>query len=253
MVNNNPNDLVPVGPTADSNPVPGLEWATLATLSDNGAPCWGAAGQAGARLTMFKFDILHLLPKLLDGDNNWTGRRLVNDAELTSNFAENGQAYGLHTVRLPEGTGDQAVQSAGAALVVIYRNPSEPLTKIVMYDGAHPGATMTQTLRGFFQHTGTNVGRLTHLVGTGGNNQTELLFFNGSNKQAIIATNSFPQTSPSSDRSWAFPTYKNLSMNNTGSAAGFGGSATTTVNYQNANPKHCSTWGAVIFSTPGPR
>ena len=119
-----------------------------------------------------------------------------------------------------------------------------------MYDGAFSGATMTQTLRGFFQHTGTNVGQLTHLVGTGGNNQSELLFFNGSNKQAIIATNSFPQTSPSSDRSWAFPTYKNLSMNNTGSATGYGGSAITTVNYQNTNPQHCSSWGGIIFSTP---
>ena len=198
---------------------------------------------------MFKFDVLHLLPKLLDGANNWTGRRLVNDADLTSNYDETGAPYGLHTVRLPEGSGDQAIQSAGAALVVVYRNPSEPLTKIVMYDGAFSGATMTQTLRGFFQHTGNNVGQLTHLVGNGGNNQTELLFFNGSNKQAIIATDSFPQTSPSSDRSWAFPTYKNLSMTNTGSASGYGGSATTTVNYQNANPQHCSTWGAIIFST----
>jgi Bacterial Ig domain len=255
------NQLVLSGPNGDAHPVPGLEWASIQTLPGNTSPCWGAANQTGnARLTMFKFDVLHLLPKLLDANNNWTGRRLVNDVDLTTNYDENGQAYGHHTVRLPEGSGDQAIQSAGAALVVVYRRPDDPstptlgdgdpLTKIVMYDGVFTGATMTQTLRGFFQHTGTNVGRLTQLVGTGGNNQSELLFFNGSNKQNIIATNSFPQTSPSSDRSWAFPTYQNLSMNNTGSAPGFGGSAITTVNYQNANPQHCSTWGGIIFSTP---
>ena len=92
-----PNDpLVLDGPTADTNPVPGLEWATRETLPGNTSPCWGAANQTGnARLTMFKFDVLHLLPKLLDGDNNWTGRRLVNDADLTSNYDETGVAYGL--------------------------------------------------------------------------------------------------------------------------------------------------------------
>ena len=111
-------------------------------LPGNTSPCWGSANSTGtALLTMFKFDVLHLLPKLLDSNNNWTGRRLVNDLDLTTNYPETGtQPYGLHTVTLREGSGTHAIQSAGAALVVIYRNPSEPLRKIVMYDGAHSGA-----------------------------------------------------------------------------------------------------------------
>ncbi len=162
-------------------------------------------------------------------------------------------AYGLHTVRLPEST---AVRSAGAALVVVYRNPSEPLTKVVMYDGASThfdfsdGVTLAQPLMGFFQHTG-NAGQLTHLVGTGGDiepggNQTEQLFFNGTNVGPI---NPFPH-SPISDRSWAFPTFQNLPMNGVTSANGYGRRATTTVTYQRRHPEDCATWSAIIFSTP---
>jgi Bacterial Ig domain len=247
------SQLVLDGPTADTNPVPGLEWATIATLPGVTATCWGAANQTGnARLTMFKFDVLHLLPKLLDGDNNWTGRRLVNDADLTSNYDENGVPYDFHTVTLAEGSGDQALQSAGAALVVVYRNPSEPLTKVVLYDGAYTAPTttpMTQSLRGFFEHT-LNAGRLTHIAGHGGNNSMERLYFKGTNNQSLVMTDPFPQTSPSSDRSWSFPTVSNLSMTNLSVAPGYGESVTTTVIHPSANPNDCLTWGAVVFSTP---
>ena len=77
-------------------------------LPGNTSPCWGSANSTGtALLTMFKFDVLHLLPKLLDSNNNWTGRRLVNDLDLTTNYPETGtQPYGLHTVTLREGSGD---------------------------------------------------------------------------------------------------------------------------------------------------
>jgi len=245
------SQLVLSGPGGGSSPVPGLQWTTIPALPGNTSTCWGAANQTGnARLTMFKYDVLHLLPRLLDGDNRWTGRRLVNNTDLTSNYDEAGLPYKLHEVILPEGTGDQALQSAGASLVVIYRNLSAPLTKIVMYDGAYSSQTMSQTLRGFYQHS-QNKGRLTNLVGSGGNNQTERLFFNGTNQQALVATNPFQQTSPSSDRSWSFTTFSNLSMSNvTSGVDGYGEVATETVNHQNANPNPCLAWSSIVFSTP---
>ncbi len=78
------------------------------------ASCWSAGGGSRAvyKLTKFRADVLQLLP------TDAAGRPLAN---------------GLHTVRLPEaGTGNQVPQSAGASLLVVYRDPAQPLTKIVV-------------------------------------------------------------------------------------------------------------------------
>src|SRR3546814_21020682 len=67
-----------------------------------------------------------LLQKDVNGQP--TGRRLVNDADLLS--------YGEqpHTVTLPQLKGqEQFPQTAGASLFVVYRNPTERLTRIVLY------------------------------------------------------------------------------------------------------------------------
>ena len=134
---------------------------------------------------MFRADVLRLLPLQKDVNGNLTGKRLVNDRDLFANHLP------LHTVTLPEaGIGNRVPQSAGATLFVVYRDPTEPLTKIVLYDGASlqaPGATMTQTLRGFLQSSTNRAARMTHIVGSGGRNRTERLWFNGS----PIASNPF--------------------------------------------------------------
>jgi Bacterial Ig domain len=251
-------------PTGD---VPGLKSSTLSLLGKT-ASCWGAAGQTGnAIITMFRYDVLHLLPKLYDKDNRWTGKRLVNDTDLANNYDLNGQPFSAHTVTLPETTGDQATQSAGATLVVIYRRTNDPLTKVVLYENladkvinnvvvpggvftAGPGGSMSQKLQAFYQHAG-DAPRLAHIVGNGGNNQSETLFFNSQN----VMTNPFPQSSPSSDRSWANPTFPNptfptLSINGTTSADGYGETATTSVTHPSANPDDCLAWAGVAFSTP---
>jgi hypothetical protein len=233
--------------------VPGLK-ATSASLLGKTASCWGSANQANnATLTMFRYDVLHLLPKLYDTDNRWTGKRLVNSLDLTNNKDLDGTAFAQHTVTLPEKTGDQAVQSAGATLVVIYRRVNDPLTKVVFYDGlfapgiAIPGVagSMSQTLRGFYQRASGATGKLTQMAGNGGNNQTDTLSFNNQ----ALAVNPFPQTSPSSDRSWANPTFSALSMSGTTFADFFGETATTSVTHTNTNQDDCLAWGGVVFST----
>jgi len=203
-------------------------------LSSNPATCWGAAGSTGAFVADYRADVLYLLPKRFDADNKWTGKYLVN---------------GTHTVTLPELTGNKAVQSAGATLVIVYRDPTQPLRKVLLFDGAYAqpdGATMTQSLRGFYRSDLSKSAKLAHIVGTGGNNQTETISFNGN---VVSTTDPFPQTSPSSDRSWANPTYSVDSfMPGVDSGDGFGETATTSIQAK-SSPAACRASAAVIFST----
>ena len=188
-----------------SNPLAGIRKFQSTSLGGNNlSQCWGAAGGSGSVITMVRADVLHLLPKLFDKDGQWTGKRLVNDTDLgpTGNLDTQGNPYPLHTVSLREGTGDQALQSAGATLLVIYRVPTDPLRKVVFYDGVFTppeGTAISQTISGFYKHAG-NSARLTYIGGSGANNQTEALSFNGA---PVSIADPFPQTSPSSDRSWA--------------------------------------------------
>ncbi|MGH9201938.1 MAG: hypothetical protein ACRD2A_11965, partial [Vicinamibacterales bacterium] len=100
-----------------------------APLIDSTATCWSSG--VPLTMTMFRADVLRFLPIRLDKDDNPTGKRLVNSSDLT--------AHGLppHTVTLPVRQGNQIPEGAGASLVVVYGHPSQPLRKIVFYDGIH--------------------------------------------------------------------------------------------------------------------
>ena len=211
-------------------------------LASNPATCWGAAGTSGATVADFRADVLYLLPKRLDSTGQWTGKYYAN---------------GTHNVTLPEINGNKAVQTAGATLVIVYRTlaTTSPLKKILIYDGEVPnafpqaeGVTLTERLRGFYKSVASNSGKLSYIAGTGGNNQTEQVLFNG---KVVSSTDPFPQTSPSSDRSWGFPTYTNLTMTGSGGASNdpFGETVTTSVT-SSANPAACRNIAAIIFSTP---
>src|SRR5262249_54453696 len=128
------------------------------------------------------------------------------------------QANGAHAITLPDaGTGNQVPSSAGASLVVIYRDPSKPLTSIVIYDGSYSmdnsTQRMDQRIRGFYQaSTGAPAAKLTHIVGDGSPNKTERLLFATGVTAPNIAAN-FVQdnpfqglASPSADPAWDNPT-----------------------------------------------
>src|SRR5258708_4966384 len=87
---------------------------------------------------------------------------------------------------------------------------------------------------------------MTHMVGSGGANHNEQLFFNG----ALVATDPFQTTSPSWDRSWSTFT-SSVSMTGTTTADGHGETANTTVAYsKTARGDDCLAWGGIVFSTP---
>src|SRR5687767_3669210 len=151
------------------------------------APCLSSGGGAGGTytMTMYRADVLRLLPLQLDEQGNPTGKRLVNNTDLQANQLP------LHTVRLPEaGTGNQVPQSAGASLLIVYRDAAQPLTKVVVYDGIYvkaPGAGMTQGIRGFLESSPIKLARLTHIVGSGAPNGNEQLRFTGSGSPVVLA------------------------------------------------------------------
>jgi hypothetical protein len=240
----------PTDPEDADNPARGVKFrglpigiasikASTRALTGNTSTCWGAAGQGMSAVSMLRADVLPLMPKLLDADGKWTGKYRVN---------------GDYPVSLRETSGDHDIQSAGASLFLVYRDPSEPLRKIVVYDGAYTAygvvsnpetAVMSQTIGGFYKSaSATSVARISHLVGTGGNNQTEQVTFNGS--QVISEGDPFPPTSPSSDRSWAAFT-RDVDPATLTNSADYGETVTTTVT-ASGSPKACRAWGAVMFS-----
>jgi hypothetical protein len=149
------------------------------------------------------------------------------------------QVNGSHQVQLPDGGGPIAL---GASLVVIYRDPSLPQRAIVLYDG---GYTMDQTSEGMVQriagfYDGGDSAKLTHIVGSGQANKSEILRFNG----AAIATNPFRAVQgPNWDNPTylltptAFPGLENLTQ------------VTTSADHQGFSTFDCLTWAAIVYRT----
>ena len=205
-----------------------------------------ASGSGSPRLTatMFRADVLRLLPRQKDKNGTSTGKLLVNDTDLRSNN------LAPHTVTLPErGKGKVVPDSAGASLVVVYRDAALPLRKIVLYDGMHIAAPLevtTQTIRGFYQSDTSKKAKITHIVGSGTSNPTEVLWFNNSR----VAKNPFPGSSKSSDRSWGHVTVDVSSLMKLATMDPvYGETVTSKVTYGKDTPYECPTWAATIFST----
>ena len=123
--------------------------ASSVDLTGSTSSCWSSG--APLKMVHFRADVLRFLPIRLDKDNKPTGKRLVTDQDLS----DNGFVVAGHSVRLPMRNGNQIPESAGASLVLVYRDPNEPLRKVVLYDGIDIqqslSDTMSKTIRGFYQ------------------------------------------------------------------------------------------------------
>ena len=166
-------------------------------LSASTSSCWAKQGSATAVVSTWRVDVLRFLPiGSIAAQPNYH-KRLVNSADLTL------QGEDPHRVELPDsGNGNQFPESAGASLVVIYRHSDSPLTGIVLYEGFNhtpSTATMSQTLRGFFQRATGAVGKLTQMVGNGQPNTSEQVSFNQILQTSVVDPFN---SSPSSQRGW---------------------------------------------------
>jgi len=219
------------------------------TPESSTTPCWSS----GDPLTrhIFRADVLRFLPMLLDKDDYETGRFLVNDSDLVAN------GFPLHTVTLPVTIGNEDPESAGASLLVVYRDLTEPLRKIVIYDGIYtqPNITvpMEQTLQGFYLSSTAKSAKFTHITASGQPNQNDKITFEsgaGTGLQQQVFSDPFAAGS-ASQRAWANPTYDVSSLMQPGTNSGvYGETVTTRTFHQPTNGGNdCLTWGAVVFST----
>ena len=199
-------------------------------------------------ITEFRVDVLRWLPIRLDKDNKPTGKRLVNDADLLAH----GQA--LHQVKLPNRSGNSVPQSAGASLVLVYRDSTKPLTKVVLYDGIHIQSSLnevtTQTLQGFYKSSTEKSAQITHIIGSGQPNKNERIFFD----DGAITQVSLPDPiagGSASQRGWSTLTYNVSNLMNPGnnSTGGYGETARTIIDHTAGGGFDCLTNAAVIFSS----
>ncbi len=105
--------------------------------------------------------MLRFLHVPVDSNGNATGKRLVNDVDYIAAAAIDPSVVPLR-VTLPEASGNHVPSSAGASLMVIYKDqdPAKPLKSVVIYNGnytqlknptTHVIETMTQKVGGFYQ------------------------------------------------------------------------------------------------------
>lgn len=223
-------------------------------LTKETSPCWtGGAGEVFEMRT-YRADVLRFLHVPADSGGNAAGKRLVNDLDYAAAAAIDSSIVPLR-VRLPEASGNHAPSSAGASLVVVYKdsNPARPLKSIVIYNGnytqlkrpaTHVIDSMTQRIAGFYQLAASPEAKMTHLVGSGAGNSTERLWV-GDNQLSLgqIATpNPFNGTqTASSDRGWAGPTFPI-------SVSGTNGEYAIKVDHASSSPYDCLTWVAIVSS-----
>ncbi len=207
-----------------------------------GSACYGSGSLT---MHMFRGDVLRFLPVKVDSAGKPTGKRLVNSADLTA------QGLDPHTVTLPVRSGNGVPESAGASLVVVYRdpNPSAPLKKVVIYDGntIKPDNTaLGLTIKGFYGSAATASAKITHIVSSGQPNSRLRFSFQG----AEIGASPFTD-GPASQRWWANPTValdEDLMPGvNTGA---YGETVQTSIYHSNSGGGYdCVALGAVVFST----
>lgn len=227
------------------NDVMGVKKSSQA-LTGTTASCW-SSGQP-LLMTKFRADVLRFLPIRLDKDNKPTGKRVVNAADLTAH------GFAQHSVTLPVRTGNQLPESAGASLLIVYRDSTQPLRKIILYDGIHIQPSLqtptTQTLRGFYKSAAVKSAKITHIVAGGQPNGNERVFFNDGVNTQVSPADPLAGGS-SSQRGWANLTYDVSALMNPGnnSAGGFGETATTTLDHSQGGGYDCLSLSAIVFST----
>ena len=222
-------------------------------LAKETSPCWtGGSGDVFA-MRAYRADVLRFLHVPTNADGTAAGKRLINDVDYTAAAATDASIVPLR-VRLPEASGNHVPSSAGASLVVIYKNedPSKPLKSVVIYNGLYTQskdaktktiASMTQKIGGFYQLAASPEARMTHLVGSGAGNSTDRLWVgNDASSLSQISADPFKGIgSASSDRAWDGPTFP-LTI------SGAQGEFAMKVDHGSDSPYDCLSWVAIVTS-----
>lgn len=217
-----------------------------------GARCFGSGSLS---MHMFMADVLRFLPVKVDSAGKPTGKRLVNDADLQA------QQLDRHEVTLPVRDGNAVPESAGASLVVVYRNPAHdpvanPLKKILIYSGnvikPDVATSVDLTIAGIYRSSVQRSARITHILSSGQPNSNLKVTFKGAGNTVMSVAGSNPFTAgPASQRWWANPTQNvTLAMTPGGNTGAYGETVSTSIFHSPSNGSYdCVASGAVVFST----
>jgi len=205
------------------------------------APCWSSGGGTGGadgahQMYARRADVLRFIPY-----DPVTERYIVKTR---------------YEVRLLDaGTGNQVPSTPGASLVVVFKDPSQPLRSVVIYNGGYTMDNSTQrmnrTLQGFYQ-AGVSPGitsisaKITHIVGEGSEKPEQLFFDSGNSATTPLGSNNPFQGLTAAAGTSTDPAWDNLTLPVTVTA---GASAVTTRVDHVGSPFDCLSWGAIIFST----
>ncbi len=195
-------------------------------------PCWDVTFPGGRRVMTYRADVLRFLP--IDPT---TGKHDLKVAHRVT-VPDAGRALADISQGGKETKWSSSPRAFGAALVVVYRDPTRPFSAVVLYDGAYrkpATATMTQELLGFYQAAQAPGARMSHLVGDGSSSFGELVSLGG----ALVATNPYAGTA---GPNWDLPTFEGLPL------APGASSATLTVTPPAKNPG-CLNFSAIVLKT----
>ena len=151
------------GPFADASGEPGS--GTIAKPLGATSPCWSVGYPGGRRLVTYRADVLRFLP--IDPA---TGKQAL-DVPHRIEVPDWGFRFHDDDENARESQDEPGPRAVGASLVVVYRDRTQPLRGVVLYDGAvtrRAYERLDQRLEGFYQSsTAGATARLTHVVGDG--------------------------------------------------------------------------------------
>jgi hypothetical protein len=228
-------DLGPFIDPAVGEPGSGTIAKALTDWNDAAPACWSIAFPVGRRLVTYRADVLRFLPV-----DPATGKQKL-DASFVVELPDVGSLAGDDDEFAREPKHLVGPRAVGASVVVVYRDRTQPLKGLVIYDGAytkHAFQTMSQTLEGFYQSSaGSPVAReasLTQIVGDGRGFLSERVFLGGQ----LLAVNPF--------RSLLGPKWDNW---RTAISLPPNSSSTTVTVAPHTLASDCLSWSAMILST----
>ena len=221
---------------------------TGTVLGNPNAPTsWSSGGCSGnssgsKTIRTYRADVRPILP--LDANGNI----------LTPNAVTPG-VYNVGLVESGKTNGNGVPITLGASLVIIWRvlSPAMPLNSIIIYDGSaapsNTASTITQPMVGFYQAAASPMAKITHIVGNGQTNKSEIVSFNDTTLPSLYTHPPLNPPFPGTyNGSWDNVTWTgdNSPINTLVHAGDFTETTKVTPTDTNGN---CIDWGAIIFST----
>src|SRR5262245_15476218 len=111
-------------------------------------PCWSFVWKGWRRMVTYRADVLRFLPVKANGKIGVNGGHSIRVPD-SGHFYTNDDDEDDRELSTEIGP-----RAFGASLVIVYRDPRQPLKSIVIYDGGHTKRmydSMTQPIKGFYQ------------------------------------------------------------------------------------------------------